>query len=84
MYCSIGVEGSLDADWSDWFDGLTVTNPANGTTTLTGSQARESRRGTCVARPSSAYLACVGICGDYRGVPGNETDFRPTDMTSWR
>jgi hypothetical protein len=32
----IRVEGHLDAHWDDWFEGLTVTNHADGTTTLSG------------------------------------------------
>ncbi|HWE64977.1 MAG TPA: cupin domain-containing protein [Chloroflexota bacterium] len=36
MYCSIIVKGHLDQRWSEWFDGLTITNLANGTTALAG------------------------------------------------
>jgi hypothetical protein len=32
----IKVEGHLDSSWSEWFDGLTIINEANETTTLTG------------------------------------------------
>ena len=32
----IRVKGHLDPSWSDWFDGLTVTNVEDGTTTMTG------------------------------------------------
>jgi hypothetical protein len=30
------VEGELDADWSAWFDGLTITHDTDGNTTLAG------------------------------------------------
>jgi hypothetical protein len=30
------VLGHLDAHWSDWFGGLTLTEEDDGTTTLTG------------------------------------------------
>jgi len=36
MYCSITVRGHLDQRWSDWFDGLTITNLENGETVLAG------------------------------------------------
>jgi hypothetical protein len=36
MHCSITVKGHLDQCWAEWFDGLTITNLANGTTALTG------------------------------------------------
>ncbi|MBN1810239.1 MAG: hypothetical protein JXA14_00225 [Anaerolineae bacterium] len=32
----IRVEGHLAADWSDWFEGLTIRQEANGETTLSG------------------------------------------------
>lgn len=32
----IRVEGQLDQRWSDWFEGFTLTNDSDGTTTLTG------------------------------------------------
>jgi hypothetical protein len=36
MDCRITIEGHLDATWSEWFDGLTITNQENGTAILTG------------------------------------------------
>ena len=36
MYCSITVKGHLDERWSEWFDGLTITNLENGETMLAG------------------------------------------------
>jgi hypothetical protein len=32
----IRIQGHLDAHWDDWFEGFTVTNYADGTTTLSG------------------------------------------------
>lgn len=32
----IQIQGHLDAEWSAWFDGMTVRCHSNGTTTLTG------------------------------------------------
>ena len=33
----IRVTGHLGADWTDWFEGLTITQEDNGDTLLTGS-----------------------------------------------
>ena len=33
---AICVEGTLDPMWSDWFDGFTITYPADNETQLTG------------------------------------------------
>ncbi|WP_411720161.1 hypothetical protein [Mycetocola sp.] len=32
----IRLVGQLDQRWSDWFEGFTLTNETDGTTTLTG------------------------------------------------
>ena len=32
----ITIKGHLDSEWSDWFDGLTITMVHNGETMLTG------------------------------------------------
>ena len=32
----IRVKGHLDNDWSDWFEGVTITLEADGTTLLSG------------------------------------------------
>ena len=32
----ITIKGHLDSEWSDWFDGLTITLAGNGETILTG------------------------------------------------
>ena len=39
MDCRITIEGHLDPTWSEWFDGLTITNLANGQAVLSGSIA---------------------------------------------
>src|SRR5512139_2076813 len=33
----IRIKGQLDSQWTDWFEGLTITPKDNGTTLLTGS-----------------------------------------------
>jgi hypothetical protein len=38
----IKVKGRLDNSWSGWFDGLTVANEENETTTLTGKIADQA------------------------------------------
>jgi hypothetical protein len=38
VYC-LRVRGHLSTAWSDWFDGLTITAEADGTTTLIGPVA---------------------------------------------
>jgi hypothetical protein len=39
---AIRVEGHLDARWSAWFDGLTVTTQKDGTTLVEGQVADQA------------------------------------------
>jgi hypothetical protein len=36
MIYRIRIKGHLDAQWTDWFEGLTITQEDNGDTLLTG------------------------------------------------
>ena len=36
LHYQITVKESLDDSWSAWFDGMTISQGADGTTTLTG------------------------------------------------
>jgi len=36
MIYQIRIKGHLDSQWTDWFDGLTITLEENGDTLLTG------------------------------------------------
>ncbi|MBI5300988.1 MAG: hypothetical protein HY868_02545 [Chloroflexi bacterium] len=36
MIYQIRIKGHLDSQWTDWFDGLTITLEDNGDTLLTG------------------------------------------------
>jgi hypothetical protein len=38
----IRIEGQLDPQWSDWFDGLSITQEEDGTTLLVGPVADQS------------------------------------------
>ncbi len=36
MYVEIRIKGTLKEDWSDWLEGLIISNQANGETILNG------------------------------------------------
>jgi len=42
MCYQIRVQGHLDSTWSEWFDGLTIANLANGETLLAGDLADQA------------------------------------------
>ena len=37
LHYQIKVKGALDEDWSEWFDGLTITPDVDGNTLLDGA-----------------------------------------------
>ena len=64
----IKVKGSLDTEWSEWFDGLTVAAQPNGETVLTGLVPDEA--------------ALHGLLGKIRdlGLPLLGLEARATDL----
>jgi hypothetical protein len=46
----VRVEGLLDSHWSAWFDDLTLTHEADGTTTLRGTVTDQSQLFGVLAR----------------------------------
>ncbi len=42
MVYQIRIKGHLDCQWTDWFEGLTITLEDNGETLLTGPVADQS------------------------------------------
>jgi hypothetical protein len=41
-YYHIRLQSHLDPSWSDWFNGLTISNEANGETVLSGPLADQA------------------------------------------
>jgi hypothetical protein len=41
-YCAIRVKGHIDARWSAWFDGMTLTSENNGMTVIHGPVADQA------------------------------------------
>jgi hypothetical protein len=49
--CVIRIKGHLDARWAIWFDGMSLTNESDGTTTIHGPPSTKPR-----------CMACSGSC----------------------
>src|SRR5919108_717993 len=56
MIYQIRIEGQLGEEWTDWFEGLTITQEEGGTTVLTGPVIDQS-----AAAPMAAVTALQGI-----------------------
>jgi hypothetical protein len=57
----IRVQGRLGADWSSWFDGLTVQNLPNGETLLRGPVADQAALHGILVRIRNLGLPLVSV-----------------------
>ena len=57
----IQIEGHIDAEWADWFEGLTVTIQADGTTLLSGLLADQAALQGLVRKVGSLGMTLVSI-----------------------
>lgn len=61
LLCEIRVKGHLDAQWSDWFEGLAVTRRAGGDTLLTGPLADQAALHGLLRRIRDLGLPLVSV-----------------------
>jgi hypothetical protein len=64
----IRVEGHLAADWSDWFDGLTVCQETNGETALSGLMDQATLHGV-LSKVRDLGLVLVAVNRRMQGEP---------------
>ena len=66
------VKGHLDARWADWFDGLTLTQWPDGTTTIHGAVADQAALHGLLQRLRDLGLTLISV-----EQLGPDTDERP-------
>ena len=57
----IRVKGSIDEQWSEWFEGLTITHAEGGETQLSGALADQAALYGLLARLWSLRLPLVSV-----------------------
>jgi hypothetical protein len=57
----IHIKGHLSANWSDWFDGLTVTNLDQGESLITGPVPDQAALHGLLGRVYSLNLTLLGV-----------------------
>ncbi len=57
----IRVKGHLNSAWSEWFDGLTITNAENGEATITGAIPDQAALHGLLARVHALNLPLLGV-----------------------
>ena len=58
---NVCVKGHLDRCWSDWFDGLTLTQLADGTTVLAGIVADQAALHGILAKIRDLGLTLISV-----------------------
>ena len=71
----IRLRGHLGSEWTDWFDGLTITLEEDGDTLLTGPVADQAALHGLLKRVRDLGMPLVSVCPIERGSPStSETD----------
>jgi hypothetical protein len=66
----IRLKGHLDSQWTDWFEGLTITMEADGTTLLTGTVVDQASLHGLLKKIRDLGMPLVSIC------PSQPNNFR--------
>ena len=62
MVYKIRIKGQLDSQWTDWFEGLTITLEEDGDTLLTGSVADQAALHGLLKRIRDLGMPLVSVC----------------------
>ncbi len=58
---TIRVKGHLDQSWSAWFDGMTITNKANGDTVISGPVADQAALHSLLVKVHNLNLTLISV-----------------------
>jgi hypothetical protein len=57
----IRVKGHLDQSWSAWFDGMMITNEANGDTVISGPVADQAALHSLLVKVHNLNLTLISV-----------------------
>jgi len=61
MLYEIRVKGHLDQSWSAWFDGMTITNEANGDAIISGSPVDQAALHSLLVKVYNLNLTLISV-----------------------
>jgi len=62
MLYQIRIKGQLDSQWTDWFEGLTITQEEDGDTLLTGPLVDQAALHGLLKKVRDLGLPLVSVC----------------------
>ncbi len=71
----IRIKGQLDSQWTDWFEGLTITLEDNGDTLLTGPVIDQAALHGLLKKVRDLGIPLISVC------PGQSKDLGSTSET---
>ena len=71
--CEIRIKGHLDARWSAWFDGLTLTRDSDGTTLLHGPAVDQAALHGLLQKVRDAGLPLLSVTQVDPGLPPTDS-----------
>ena len=72
----VRIKGHLDSQWSDWFEGLTVTLEDDGNTLLTGPVVDQAALHGLLKKVRDLGMPLVSVCPLEPG-PADVSDIKP-------
>ena len=61
MLYEIRVKGHLDQRWSEWFDGMAITNVENGDTIISGSLLDQAALHSLLVKAYNLNLTLISV-----------------------
>jgi len=75
----IRIKGQLDSQWTDWFEGLTITLEDNGDTLLTGPVIDQAALHRLLKRVRDLGMPLVSVWTVESGAEGT-SEIKPTNQ----
>jgi hypothetical protein len=67
MVYQIRIQGHLDSEWTDWFEGLTITLEDNGVTLLSGLVVDQAALYGLLRKVRDLGMPLLAVNRDYPG-----------------
>ena len=72
----IRIKGQLDSQWTDWFEGLTITLESDGNTLLTGPVVDQAALHGLLKKVRDLGLSLVSVCPLEHGQAPDQSDVK--------